>query len=130
VLNGSRQKSDWLQVSTALQPRSRKKNLFLLGGAVGVAAGIALIAWPNQTFPIEIIVYTAMIAVPIFRMLLPRIRRRRFWLTVGLLFVAHGLFLWLVRSLFPFKTVLALVPYALLEVGILALITIKSLGPA
>lgn len=104
--------------------------LIVLGGAIGIGGGIALASLPRWTRALEMTMYTAMVAVPILFRLRARRWQPRFRTTVLILCIVHGLFLWLLRSIFPYKTVLILIPYALLEVLVLTFLTIHFFGPA
>ncbi len=55
-------------------------------------------------------------------------RRPNYWMGMLAAFLFHGAFLYVARSLFPFKTVLAIIPMAVIEVSLLFVIVLKVLG--
>jgi cellulose synthase/poly-beta-1,6-N-acetylglucosamine synthase-like glycosyltransferase len=55
-------------------------------------------------------------------------RQRNFWIGASLLIAAHGLVLYIIRSIFPFRSVLVIIPIALIEACALYFIMLKMIG--
>lgn len=61
------------------------------------------------------LLYTFFVFGPLFLGLWSERNRRAFWICMSAAFAAHGAFLYVIRSTFPFSSVLIVVPIALVE---------------
>jgi len=72
--------------------------------------------------------YSAMVLLPLLFGLWADRHRRGYKLGGGLVLFSHACLLYGIRSVFPFKTVLTIIPIALIESVILAALMLKLLG--
>jgi hypothetical protein len=95
---------------------------------VGGSSVFAVSHWPQYTVAIQMTLYTIMALGAPFLHFWSERNRRAFWGVTSLAMIAHGLFLSMIRSSFPFHSVLVVVPIALIEaVGIFVAMD-KTLG--
>jgi hypothetical protein len=80
---------------------------------------LAVSVWPQYTVAIEMVLYTIMVfGAPVMHFWSER-NRRAYWVILSSAMIAHALFLYVIRSVFPFRSVWLIVPIALIEaVGI------------
>jgi hypothetical protein len=102
----------------------------VLGCGVGVACAAAIRFWPEGKAPIQILLYTFFVFGPLAFGLWSSRHRPKFWIGALLLFAAHAVALFFIRSTFPFRSVLAIIPLALVECCALYLIMLKLVGDA
>jgi len=72
--------------------------------------------------------YTGFVFIPLITGFWPDFSRGRFWICILLTPALHALVLFLVRPIFPVRTVLVLIPIALFEFVVLAALMLKVLG--
>lgn len=96
--------------------------------AVGLCCAFAVGLWPKHAVPIQMALYTYFVIVPLFLGFWSERRRGIFWVSMSSAILAHGLFLYGFRSVFPFKTVLVVIPTALIEALALIVAMDKILG--
>jgi len=106
----------------------QKKHVrMVIGLSVGVCAAAAEEHWPAGAATIQMGFYSAMCLGPLLIGMWSYWRRADYWIGILVATAAHAAFLYLARSLFPFKSVLAIIPMALLEVAVLFVIVLKTL---
>jgi threonine/homoserine efflux transporter RhtA len=72
--------------------------------------------------------YTFFVFGPLALALWSSRRQRNFWIGASLLIAAHAVVLYIIRSIFPFRSVLIVIPIALVEACALYLIMLKMIG--
>ena len=106
-----------------------KKNAIRLGAAaVGLIGAAAAGYWKNSTGPIQMAVYTAMTVGLVLVGFWSDRRRPRFPIAICSILVAHCVALFAIRGIFPFRTILTIVPLALIEGVLLAGLLLKILA--
>lgn len=106
---------------------TRKQLLAICSIVVGVSCAAAVDRWPEFAVPIEMLLYTSFVFVPLFLGMWSERHRRTFWISMLLAAIAHGLLLYAIRSTFPFRTVLIIIPFALLEAVVIFAVMDKVL---
>lgn len=95
---------------------------------VGGASVLAVSFWPQYAVAIQMAVYTIMaLGAPLLHFWSER-NRRVFWIVISSAMIVHGLFLYIIRSTFPFRSVLVVVPIALIEASVLFVAMDRILG--
>ncbi len=74
------------------------------------------------------VLYTIMVFGSLFLHFWSERNRRAFWICISAALVVHGLFLYVIRSIFPFRSVLIVVPIALVEASVIFVAIDKILG--
>lgn len=106
----------------------KKHKRMILGGAVGLCAAASEGIWPNHVTALQMAFYSIMsLGVAVMGVWSDR-RRPRYLTAICTAILIHTVILFLLRTVFPFKTVLTVVPIALLEAVILYAIMLKILG--
>jgi hypothetical protein len=95
---------------------------------VGASSALAVGYWPRYAAGIQMMLYTIMVFGPLFLGLWSERNRRTFWIGMSSAVVVHGLFLYAIRSTFPFSTVLVVIPVALVEAALIFVIIDKVPG--
>ncbi|MGA2675126.1 MAG: hypothetical protein ABSE99_18065 [Terracidiphilus sp.] len=96
----------------------------IVGGSSVLAVGV----WPQYAAVIQMTLYTIMVFVPVFLGLWPERNRRVFWGSMSSAIIMHGLFLYMIRSTFPFRTILVVIPIVLIEASVIYVAMDKVLG--
>lgn len=107
---------------------SKKRGRAVLGAVAGLAVLTALGEWPSQAALIQMALYTSFVLVPLFLGLWPGRHRDRFWPGIAAAVALHFVFLYSIRAMFPFSTILTMIPIALIEFTILVVLMLKLLG--
>ena len=87
----------------------------LLGGAVGFGGCGGGASLEGPTIYVQMAMYSAFVIFPVLLGSWTHRHQPRFWSGIALLLGAHALFLLLIRSIFPFRSIWAVVPLILLE---------------
>ena len=107
---------------------TRKKHIVgLFGLIVGLAAAASVDQWPRYAAPIQMALYTAMVLVPLLLGLWRDRGRRGFLAGISLVLVLHVFLLYLLRSAFPFRTILVIIPMVLIEGVVMFILMLKIL---
>jgi hypothetical protein len=105
------------------------KNLkVVLACFLGLAGAMSVDHWPNHAATLQMILYSAMILFPILFFFWSDKHRPNYWLGMTLIVLVHSIILFGIRSYFPFRTILIILPLLLLEGLALATMMIKLLG--
>lgn len=105
-----------------------KKNAIRLGmGAIALITVAAEGHWRSFAGPIQMAMYTAMTVGLVLVGFWSDRRRPRFPIAVCSILAAHCGVLFAIRGIFPFRTVLTIVPLALIEGVLLASLLLKML---
>jgi len=113
---------------TMMKKTSDKTLKLILALALGLSGAFSVDRWPNHAALFEMILYTAMIFFPLLFFFWSDRHRARFWTGITLIVVLHGVLLFLMRSSFPFRAILLVLPVLFIEGCALAIIMIKLLG--
>jgi hypothetical protein len=98
------------------------------GGSVGLAGGASLHRWPGYAVPIEMAMYSIMTLGLVVSGFWSDRRDPRFWWGMSVVLPLHVLLLLMIRASFPFRSILVIVPIALTEGILAAVIILKMLG--
>jgi hypothetical protein len=98
--------------------------------ACGAVAFIAVQEWPAEATQVQMALYTSFAFGPLFFGLSSSLKRPRFWYWMFAMLGLHIVILYMIRQEFPFRSVLAIIPIAVVECcGIFVLMS-KLLGSA
>jgi hypothetical protein len=107
----------------------KRKHLVAISSiAVGLSCAAAADYWRQFAAPIEMVLYSFFVFGPLFLGLWSERHRQVFWTSMSSAIILHGFLLYMVRSVFPFSTVLVVVPMALIEALALFVVMDKILG--
>jgi sugar phosphate permease len=81
------------------------------GGAIGLIDAAAVGHWKNLAGPIQMAMYSALTVGILLIGVWSDRQRPRFPIAICAMLAAHCLILFAIRSLFPFRTFLVIVPY-------------------
>jgi hypothetical protein len=108
---------------------SKKRLRMIVGCTIGAFGAFAVGHWPQQAVPLQMMIYTSMVVLPLIFLAFGRIEPHgRFLLGVLSILVLHSVVLLLIRTVFPFKSILTIIPIALGECTVLAALMLKILG--
>jgi hypothetical protein len=94
----------------------------------GVSGGLAIHHWSEYAAFIEMALYSmAIVLIFLFSFWTDR-RRPRFWIGTSIVLLLHGVALFFIRSYFPFRTILTVVPMLFAEAIVLIIIMLRVLG--
>jgi hypothetical protein len=100
----------------------------VFGIVVGLGGAMAVRQWPDHEVVVQMTFYSTVVLGLLVLGLWPDRDRPRYWAGMLLVFLLHGITLLLARPLFPFTTVLTVVPLALAEGAFLFALMIGLLG--
>lgn len=100
----------------------------ICGTTIGLAAFLSVSLWPQYMTPIQMALYTTFVFGPLFLGLWAERHRLVFWIGILLTLALHGMLLYSIRSMFPFRTVLVVIPIALVESSVMFILMLKALG--
>jgi hypothetical protein len=105
-----------------------RKNAIRIGAAtVGLIGAVAAGHWKNFAAPIQMALYTAMTVGLVLVGFWSDRKRPRFPIAICLMLAAHGAVLFAIRGIFPFRTILAIGPLAIMEGIALAILLLNIL---
>ena len=104
------------------------KGLKITAALTGLAGAMSVGHWPRYAVPLEMTFYSAMVLAPLLLGVWKHRQSAGFWVGIGFAVLLHCAALYAIRPYFPFRTVLLIVPIALTEGTILAIVMLKSLG--
>lgn len=110
------------------QDMSKKHLRTISAITIGGFSVFAVGHWPVQAVPIQMALYSAMVLGPLIFAFWSDWSRNRFWICIFLAPALHVVALFLIRPVFPFRSVLVVVPIALAEATVLATVVVKVLG--
>ena len=96
----------------------------LLGGACAASVGV----WPAHAGLIQMALYTVAVFGPLVLATWGDRHQRRFGTWMALAIILHCGVLYLIRSIFPFRTILSIIPLVLIEFVILFILMLKVTG--
>jgi hypothetical protein len=96
--------------------------------ATGVIGAASVRGWPEYATQIQMVLYTVMVLGLLFIGLWSERGRAKFRTGLCLLVLLHLLVLASMRSLFPFKTILVVIPVAIVEAIIGATLFLRLVG--
>ena len=112
----------------ATSNRSGKTLKIILAVTLGLIGAASVDRWPNHAAFVQIILYSAIIFLPLLFFFWSDRHHPRFWLGVGLIILFHSILIWWLYSSFPFRTILIILPILFIEGSALAMVMIKMLG--
>jgi hypothetical protein len=83
--------------------------------SLGFFGAIAVRQWSPEAARIQMALYTACVVLPLFFGLWANVTRGRFWAGMAAVLGIHILVLYAIRSTFPFRTILQIIPLILIE---------------
>jgi hypothetical protein len=111
-----------------LKSLSGRQQTMICCVSVGAAGALLVKHLPQYASAIQIALFTFMVFGCLFLGLWPD-RHRRLWGTAILFALAlHGIVLYLIRSMFPFRSILIIIPIALAEAVAMFTLILKILG--
>jgi hypothetical protein len=115
---------------TAERSKNGKRLVAVISVAIAAACFWSIDLWPERTALIQMTLYTYFVFGPLTLGLWSSRDRPRFWTGALLVCGVHGLVLYLIRSIFPFKSVLIIVPISLVEAAAMYMFMLKVIGDA
>jgi hypothetical protein len=106
----------------------KKRAKSLLGILVGLGCAAAVGAWPAHAAPIQMGLYTMLVFIPLALGTWGDRHRNRFGMWVALTFTLHCAVLYLIRPIFPFATIFAVIPLILIEIVVFFMLMLKLTG--
>jgi hypothetical protein len=103
----------------ALHSMKKKHLIAIFSSVIGASGAWASYSWPRYAVAIQMALFTSFVFVPLFMFFWSERVRRPFWICISVALVAHGLLLCMIRSIFPFSSVLVLVPIAIVEASVI-----------
>ena len=82
---------------------------------VGAIASAAVHYWPEHAAASQMVFYTVMVIGLVLSGVWAYNESPRFWQGTAVVFLLHGIVLVSMRSLFPFRTILIIIPFVLIE---------------
>ena len=107
---------------------NRKIVKIIIGAVVGVSGAAAERQWPEHATVIQMALYSLGVIIPLLLSFWPDRRHPKYIVAMSLASIIHVVILYAIRSLFPFGTILAILPVALVEFIVLAAVIIKIRG--
>jgi uncharacterized membrane protein SpoIIM required for sporulation len=117
-----------MRPAAAKRDKGKKRLRTIVSISIGGIAFLAIVHWPAQKVPIQMALYSAMVILPLISAFWSDWSRKRFWICALLVPALHIGALFLIRPIFPFRSVLTIVPFALIESTMLAALVFKILG--
>ena len=106
----------------------RKHLITIFCVIAGGSSVLAVRRWPQYAVAIQMTLYTIMVVGAPFLHFWSERNRRAFWVNMSWAMIVHCLFLYIIRSAFPFRSVLVVVPIALIEASVMFVAMDKILG--
>jgi hypothetical protein len=106
---------------------SHRHLVAVFGIVVGLGGAMAVRQWPDHAVVVHMTLYSTMVLGLLMLGLWSDRHRPRYWAGMFLVSLLHGITLVLVRPLFPFSTVLTVVPLALAEGAVLFALMMRLL---
>jgi len=107
----------------------QKKHVRMIFGiTVGICGAAATDVWPSHLAAAQMMFFSLLSLGAVVIGLWSDRNRPRYLLGMCAVLLLHGAFLYLARSIFPFKTVLVIVPLAIVEAAVMFAIILKILG--
>jgi hypothetical protein len=108
--------------------RKKKYTRVFIAILTGVLAAASVSRWPNYAPLIQMLFYSGVVLGLLIIAFWTDHGRRRFWVGICLVVLLHIACLLLIRPLFPFKTILVVIPVALMEITAAAILFLKTVG--
>lgn len=108
-----------------------KKNAMTISSvAAGISGAAAVHQWPEHAVPVQMSLYSVAIALLLTFHFWPDRHSRKCQMGALLALPLHAATLYMIRSCFPFGTILTVIPILFVETVLLALVIIKMRGPS
>jgi hypothetical protein len=106
----------------------KKYVIMIFGIATGLIGAASVSQWPDYASQIQIVLYTVIVLGLLLIGFWSERSRQKFWKGICLVVLLHLALLVSIRSLFPFKTILLVIPMAIMEGIIAATLFLKVVG--
>ena len=100
----------------------------IFGMVTGLMGAASIGQWPEYAGQIQMALYSVIVLGLLLIGFWSDRSRQRFWSGIGLVVLLHSALLISIRSLFPFKTILVVIPIAISEGIIAATLFLKTVG--
>lgn len=95
---------------------------------LGVSGAAAARQWPEHAAAIHMALYSLIVIIALLSSFWPDRHHPKYIVAMSLALIIHFVMLYGIRSLFPFGTILAILPIAFVEFIVLAAVIIKIRG--
>ena len=106
----------------------KKYLIAIFGIGTGLIGAVSVGQWPEYARQIQMALYSIIVLGLLLIGFWSDRSRQRFWMGIGLVVLLHSATLISIRSLFPFKTILVVIPIALTEGVIAVTLFLKTVG--
>jgi hypothetical protein len=106
----------------------RKYVVMVFATVTGLLGAASVGRWPGYTTLIQMALYSVIVLGMLLLSFWTDRRQREFWKGIGLVVLLHAGFLILIRSLFPFRTILIVLPMAITEGVVAATLFLRVIG--
>lgn len=106
----------------------RKYVVMVFATVTGLVGAASVGQWPSHAPLIQMVLYSVIVLGLLLISFWSDRSQREFWKGIGLVVLLHVGFLILIRSLFPFKTILIVLPMALTEGVVAATLFLRVIG--
>jgi hypothetical protein len=95
---------------------------------LGVSGAAATRQWPERATAIHMALYSLILIIALLSAFWPDRHHPKYIVAMSLALIIHVVILYAIRSLFPFRTILMILPIVLVEFIVLAAVIIKVRG--
>jgi hypothetical protein len=106
----------------------RKYVVAVFATVTGLVGAASVRQWPDHASLIQMVLYSAIVLGLLLISFWSDRSQREFWKGIGLVLLLHAGFMVLIRSLFPFKTILIVLPMAITEGVVAATLFLRVIG--
>lgn len=106
----------------------KKYVIMIFGIVTGLMGAVFVGQWPEYAVQIQMALYSVLVLGLLVIGFWSDRSRQQFWRGIGLVVLLHLALLISIRSLFPFKTILAVIPIAIAEGVIAGTLFLKIIG--
>jgi hypothetical protein len=106
----------------------RKYVAMIFATVTGFVGAAAAAQWPDYASLIQMVLYSVIVLGLLFISFWSDRGRQKFWKGIALVVLLHVVFLILIRSLLPFKTILIVFPMAITEGVVAATLFLRVIG--
>jgi hypothetical protein len=106
----------------------KKYVVIIFGSVAGLVGEESVYHWPNYAAQIQMLLYTVIVLGSLLIGFWADRGREKVWKGICVVVLLHVALLVSIRSLFPFKTILAIIPMAIMEGTIAATLFLKLVG--
>lgn len=107
---------------------TKKQTSYIYGGCVALVGAWGANRWPDHAAAFQIGMYSFLAVGALTKGVWEERQRPRFWMAMGAMLVLHLGTMFLIRGLFPFRTVFTIVPFLMVEMIAIYIAMLKILG--